>query len=85
MFVKNSHETWCLHPSLYLHFSYHGDLRNKSVELVCRSSILQRCKGLPMGDGGKAPHTPKYLDQFLMVLLASFTIGLVFVRQVKQG
>ena len=29
--------------------------------------------------------TPKYLDQFLMVLHAIFTTGLIFVRQLKQG
>ena len=30
-------------------------------------------------------HNPKYLDQFLIVLLETFTTGLVFVRQSKQG
>ena len=30
-------------------------------------------------------HNPKYLDQFLIVLLETFTTGLVFVRQLKQG
>ena len=30
-------------------------------------------------------HNPKYLDQFLTVLLETFTTGLVFVRQLKQG
>ena len=29
--------------------------------------------------------TPKYLDQFLMVLHATFTARLVFGRQLKQG
>ena len=29
-------------------------------------------------------HNPKYLDQFLMVLLKTLTTGLVFVRQSKQ-
>ena len=28
---------------------------------------------------------PKYLDQLLMVLSATFTIGLTYVRQLKQG
>ena len=28
---------------------------------------------------------PKYLDQFLMILHATFTAGLVFVRQLKRG
>ena len=26
------------------------------------------------------PHTPKYFDQFLMVLLAAFILGLIFAR-----
>ena len=30
-------------------------------------------------------HNPKYLDQFLMVLLETFITGLTFVRQSKQG
>ena len=30
-------------------------------------------------------HHPKYLDQFLTVLLATFTTGLVFMRLSKQG
>ena len=30
-------------------------------------------------------YTPKYLDQFLMVLLATFTTGLIFARQLKRG
>ena len=30
-------------------------------------------------------HNPKYLDQFWMVLHETFTTGLVFVRQSKQG
>ena len=38
-----------------------------------------------MGNLGSAPDYPKYCDQFLMVLLATFTTGLVFVRQSKQG
>ena len=29
-------------------------------------------------------HNPKYLDQFLIVLLETFTTGLVFARQSKQ-
>ena len=33
----------------------------------------------------KTTHYPKYLDQFLTVLLKTFTTGLVFVRQSKQG
>ena len=37
------------------------------------------------GFGERAPHTPKYLDQFLMVLLVNFTTRLAFVRQVNQG
>ena len=37
------------------------------------------------GTGEKAPHTPKYLEQFLMVLLATFITGLIFARQLKQG
>ena len=34
--------------------------------------------------GERAPHTPKYLDQLLIVVLATFTIVLVFARQLKQ-
>ena len=34
----------------------------------------------PMGP----PHNPKYLDKSLTVLLATFTIGLVFARLLKQ-
>ena len=30
-------------------------------------------------------HNPKYLDQFWMVLHETFTTGLIFVRQSKQG
>ena len=30
-------------------------------------------------------HNPKYLDQFLIVLLETFTTGLIFARQSKQG
>ena len=30
-------------------------------------------------------HNPKYLDQFLIVLLETFTTWLVFARQLKQG
>ena len=30
-------------------------------------------------------NNPKYLDQFLMVLLETFTTGLIFARQLKQG
>ena len=30
-------------------------------------------------------HYPKYLEQFLMVLLETFTTGLIFARQSKQG
>ena len=30
-------------------------------------------------------HYPKYLDQFLMILLETFTTGLIFARQSKQG
>ena len=30
-------------------------------------------------------HNPKYLDQFLTVLLKTFTTGLIFARQSKQG
>ena len=30
-------------------------------------------------------HYPKYLDQFLTILLETFTTGLIFVRQLKQG
>ena len=37
------------------------------------------------GSVGRAPHTNKYLDQFLTVLLVSFTTGLVFERKLKQG
>ena len=35
------------------------------------------------GHGERAPHTPKYLDQFLMVLLVAFTTGLAFERQLN--
>ena len=41
-----------------------------------------------MGGGRWGEHilpTPKYLDQFLPVLHATFTTGLVFARQLKQG
>ena len=47
-----------------------------------------------IGPGDMAPlaprsatgtHTPKYLDQFLMVLHATFIKGLIFVRQSQQG
>ena len=34
---------------------------------------------------GTTPHTPKYLDQFLTVLLATFITGLIFARQSKEG
>ena len=37
------------------------------------------------GRGGHILLTPKYLDQFVMVLNATFTTGLIFVRQSKQG
>ena len=33
----------------------------------------------------RTTHTPKYLDQFLMVLFETFTTGLGFARQSKQG
>ena len=33
----------------------------------------------------KAAHYPKYLDQFLMILLATFTRGLIAVKQSKQA
>ena len=36
-------------------------------------------------EGERVPDALKYLDQFLMVLLAIFTTGLIFVRQSKQG
>ena len=39
----------------------------------------------PMGNPGSAPDYPKYLNQFLMGLLATFTIVLIIVRQLKQG
>ena len=55
---------------------------------------LTHCRGrssISLGerDGGNTtpmgvPRTPKYLDQFLMVLLTTFTTGLVFARQSKQ-
>ena len=35
------------------------------------------------GAGERTPPTIKYLDKFLTVLLATFTTGLVFVRQLK--
>ena len=38
-----------------------------------------------MRNPGPTPDYPKYLDQFLMVLLETFTIGLIFARQLKQG
>ena len=52
--------------------------------------------GCPLGEGGggnggrlggcweRAANSPKYLDQFLMILLATFTTGLIFVRQLKR-
>ena len=33
----------------------------------------------------KTTHYPKYLNQFLTVLLETFTTGLVFARRLKQG
>ena len=39
----------------------------------------------PILNPRSAPDYPKYLDQFLMVLLETFTTGLIFVRQSKQG
>ena len=38
----------------------------------------------PMGNPGSTPDYRKYLDQFLMALLATFTTRLVFVRQSKE-
>ena len=35
----------------------------------------------PIGNPGSAPDYPKYLDQFLMVLLETFTTGPVSVKQ----
>ena len=32
----------------------------------------------PMGNPGSAPDYPKYLARFLMVLLTTFSIGLIF-------
>ena len=36
-------------------------------------------------DSATGTHNPKYLDQFWMVLRETFTTGLVFARQSKQG
>ena len=36
-------------------------------------------------EGERPSHTPKYLDQFLTVLLETFTTGIIFVRQLTQG
>ena len=33
----------------------------------------------------KTTHYLKYLDQFLLVLLETFTMGLIFATQSKQG
>ena len=41
--------------------------------------------GVVQQGGGGAPLTPMYLDKFLIVLLATFTTGLIFVRGLKQG
>ena len=38
-----------------------------------------------MGNLGSAPDYPKYCDQFLMVLLATFTTALIFLAQLKQA
>ena len=39
----------------------------------------------PMGNPGSTPDYAKYLDQFLIVLLETYTTGLIFARQLKQG
>ena len=36
--------------------------------------------GRGSGFGERVPHTPKYFDQFLMVLLVNFTTRLAFAR-----
>ena len=52
---------------------------------------FQKTEGRKMGAGGgglegeRAIHITKYLDQFLMGLPETFTIGLIFVRESKQG
>ena len=48
--------------------------------IVCNQDFKEM-KRQNVGAGG--PHTPKYLDQFLTVLLATFTAGLIFVRHSK--
>ena len=56
-------------------------------EILAKSYICTR-KWLvlhPMGNPESVPDYPKYLDTFLMVLLETFTTGLIFVRQSKQG
>ena len=42
------------------------------------------CEGGGCGVAG-ASHIPKYICHFLTILLATFTTGLVFVEQSKQG
>ena len=49
-----------------------------------RDGRVEKVKWLHSGKG-IAPNTHKYLDQFLRILLATFTTGLVFVKQSKQG
>ena len=50
--------------------------------------ISKRQRGQNVGGGGQGEHillTPKYLDQFIIVLYRAFTTGLIFARQSKQG
>ena len=52
--------------------SFAGNLHNKACfceTIETRAYVSTR-----------TTHTPKYLDQFLMVLLETFTIGLIFAR-----
>ena len=44
---------------------------------------MQQRGSLEGGKGGS--YTPKCLGQFLTVLLGTFTTGLIFARQLKQG
>ena len=49
--------------------------------------VDERCGGAGARGKGKGttPHTPKYLDQFLTVLLATFITGLILQDNQKKG
>ena len=54
--------------------SFAGNLHNKAC--FCETIETRGCNPMFQLD----LHTPKYLDQFLMVLLETFTIGLISAR-----